>query len=207
MPHPAPHLSSHFKAQATKCISRTFIAGGSTTITIKNAGDHQMCTWKLLWPPSASFGSKLIFREFNQHVNHVSSRTRVSVWRCDAGAVAVTLGNCPRGILLPVGKVSLLPVFRQFSLESLFSSCFKTHRLYTVTQNKFCTDHRKSKCVNFSFRKYEIQVFSLCPNTKWSLGQFRDKTKSLQTANKKTLLVSRHCTNVDLSKLLLFYVS
>lgn len=72
-------LCLDLKDQATKCISRIFIAWTSTTITIKNPGDNQTCTWNLLWLPSASFGLKCRFGQFTDHVNHDSSRKQLAL--------------------------------------------------------------------------------------------------------------------------------
>lgn len=74
-------LCLDLKDLATKCISRIFIAWTSTTITIKNPGDHQTCTWNLLWLSSASFGPKHRFGQFSGPVNHVSSRNRLALYR------------------------------------------------------------------------------------------------------------------------------
>ena len=75
-------LCSDLKDQATKCISRIFIAWTSTTLTIKNPRDHQTCTWNLLWLSRASLGLKGRYEQFSGPVNHVSSRN----WLAPCGA-------------------------------------------------------------------------------------------------------------------------
>lgn len=67
-------LCLDLKDQATKCISRIFIAWTTTTITIKNFGDHQTWARNLLWLSRAALGLRCRFRQISGPVNHVSSR-------------------------------------------------------------------------------------------------------------------------------------